>query len=226
MARTRTATRSPELIAYVRVSTSEQADSGAGLQAQRSAIRAECQRRGLVLSHIYEDAGISAKNMDRPALAEALRVLDAGQAAGLMVAKVDRLSRSLVDFAMLMARAAENGWAIIALDLGVDTTTPSGEFMANVVASVAQYERRLVSQRTRDALAAKRTAGVRLGRPRLLDPQVAERIRSERASGATLQAIAQRLNDDGITTPTRKRWSPVLVRKVALQQPPAGASRR
>ena len=79
-----------------------------------------------------------------------------------MVAKLDRLSRSMLDFAALMNAAQKQGWALVALDLGVDTSTPYGEMMANVLATFAQFERRLISQRTKEALAQKRAAGVQL----------------------------------------------------------------
>ena len=97
----------------------------------------------------------------------ALEAIEAGTAEGLVVAKLDRLSRSLLDFAALMERGRKRGWNLIALDLGVDTSTPSGEMMASVLATFAQqFERRLIGQRTKDALAVKRSQGVVLGRPR------------------------------------------------------------
>lgn len=214
---TRRKSPSPVVLGYARVSTTEQADSGAGLDAQRHTIEAECAYRGLTLERIYVDAGVSGRTLDRPALSEALSALDEGRAGALVVAKVDRLSRSLADFAGLMQRAERCGWRIVALDLGVDTTTPAGEMMAGVIAGIAQYERRLIGQRTRDALAARRAAGVTLGRPRLIDPQLADRIRTRRSAGATLAAVADELNREGVTTPTGRTWSPALVRKVAIR---------
>ena len=71
----------------------------------------------------------------------------------------------MLDFTALMATAQKQGWALVALDCAVDTTTPAGEAMANVLATFAQFERRLISQRTKDALAAKKAQGVRLGSP-------------------------------------------------------------
>lgn len=217
MASPTTAPSLTSVIGYVRVSTTEQADSGAGLAAQRAAIEAECARKGWVLSAVFTDAGVSAKTLDRPALADALALLAAGGAAALVVAKVDRLSRSVLDFSTLLARAEQQRWAVVALDLGLDMSTPTGALMASIVAAVSEYERRLIGQRTKDALAARKAAGVTLGRPRLLAPELAADIRAQRAAGMTLQGIADRLNAAGTLTPTGRPWTPTLVRKVTLQ---------
>jgi DNA invertase Pin-like site-specific DNA recombinase len=98
-------------------------------------------------------------------------------------------------------------------------TTPTGGLLANVTASVAEWERRIISLRTSEALVQRRAAGVQLGRPRSLDSVVADRIRSRRAKGATLQAIADELNAETVSTPSGRAWSPALVRKVTLQEP-------
>jgi DNA invertase Pin-like site-specific DNA recombinase len=99
-----------------------------------------------------------------------------------------------------MEDARREGWALVILDLGVDTTTPSGEMIANVMATFAQFERRLIGQRTKDALAVKKRQGVRLGRPPTLAPAVVKRIRREREAGRSLREIAGRLNDEGVPT--------------------------
>jgi DNA invertase Pin-like site-specific DNA recombinase len=210
--------RSSAAIGYVRVSTSEQADSGLGLKAQRAAIGAEAARRGWELAEVYEDAGASAKALTgRPALSQALDALAGGRASVLIVSKLDRLARSVNDFSGLVRRAEREGWALVVVDLAVDMTTPTGGMLANITAAVAEWERGVISQRTKDALAVRKAQGVTLGRPRQLDPAVAKRIRAERAGGATLQAIADGLNYDGIKTPTKRAWSAALVRKVSLQ---------
>ena len=159
---------SARVVGYIRVSTTEQGDSGAGLEAQRLAIKAEVVRRGWRLVGIHEDVMSGSTVNGRHGLSEALAAVESGKARTLVVAKLDRLSRSLMDFAALMERSRKKGWSLVALDLGVDTTTPAGEMMASVVASVAQYERRLIGVRTKDAMAVKRSQGVRMGRPRLL----------------------------------------------------------
>lgn len=202
------------VLGYVRVSTEEQATSGLGLADQRRAIAAEADRRGCHVEWV-EDAGYSARDLRRPGVATALDRLASGEARTLVVSKLDRLSRSLVDFAGLMARAQKQGWALVALDLGVDTTTASGELVANVMAAVAQWERRIISDRTKAALAMKRAEGVRLGRPLTLAPALRQRIAGERAKGVSLRAIAAGLNADGVPTAHGgAHWRPSTVRGV------------
>jgi DNA invertase Pin-like site-specific DNA recombinase len=128
------------VVGYIRVSTDQQADSGAGMAAQRAAIASVCLQNGWELGQIYEDAGASAKALTgRPALAAALKALAAGGASALVVSKLDRLARSVHDFASLVRLAEKEGWGIVALDLGVDVTTPTGGLLANVTASVAEW---------------------------------------------------------------------------------------
>ena len=109
-----------------------------------------------------------------------------------------------------MARAQEQRWALVALDCAVDTTTPAGEAMANVLATFAQFERRLISQRTRDAIRAKkrRKGGYAVGRKSTLPPELARRIDREREAGRSLAAIAAELKCGGC--PDRTGGSPLV----------------
>jgi DNA invertase Pin-like site-specific DNA recombinase len=202
MARVKTVPRDPStVVGYIRVSSTEQADSGLGLAAQRATIEAECSRRGWNLTAIHQDAGLSGKAVsNRPGLADALKDVETGVAGGLIVSKLDRLSRSLKDFAELMERAQKRGWNLVACDLGIDLSTPAGEFMANVMGSAAQWERKLIGLRTKEALAAKRATGVRLGRPRILADAVVTRICVDHRTGLSLSSIARALNADGVPT--------------------------
>ncbi len=211
--RASTETATVRAVGYLRVSTSEQVESGAGLAAQRSSIEAETSRRGWQLVETFTDAGISGKSLiGREALTAALTTVESGHADVLIVAKLDRLSRSLLDFAALMARAQEQGWNLVALDLGIDLSTPAGEFLASVMASAAQWERRIISQRT---LAAKQAAGVRLGRPRRLSQEVVDRIVAARDGGKGLTAIARALSEEGVPTAQGgARWYPSTVRAI------------
>lgn len=206
-------------VGYLRVSTLEQSDSGAGLRAQGEAIESDALRRGWELVAIQEDAGASGKSLSgRPGLMAALETVENGEAEALVVAKLDRLSRSLLDFAGLMERARKRGWSLVALDLGVDTSTPSGEMMASVLATFAQFERRLIGQRTKEALAIKRAQGVRLGRPHTMSAEAVAMIRELRAQGRSYRAIADALNERGLPTAQGGRaWHPQTVRLVALR---------
>jgi DNA invertase Pin-like site-specific DNA recombinase len=202
------------VVGYVRVSTADQGDSGAGMDAQRDAIRAESDRRKWELLHVEEDV-LSGKTMRRPGLQRALRQCRTGDADGIIVAKLDRLSRSLLDFAALLDDARRHEYNIVALDLGVDLSTPAGELVANVMASVAQWERRAIGQRTKEALAARRAQGVRLGRPPAIPPDVRRRIVKMRSRGVPLAAIAERLNVDGVPTAHGgARWYASTVKSV------------
>lgn len=204
------------VVGYLRVSTDEQAESGAGLAAQEAQIRAEAARRGWTVTAFHTDAGVSGKSLTgRPALADALQAVESGEASALLVAKLDRLSRSLLDFAALMARAQAQGWNLVALDLGIDLSTPAGEFMASVMASAAQWERRIIGQRTRDALATRRAAGVRLGRPPAVADETVSIVVAQRAAGMSFQRIADQLTDSGVpTSQGGARWYASTVRAV------------
>lgn len=186
------------VIGYIRVSKDEQEIS---LEAQRSAIEADALRRGWNPEYLI-DHGFTGGNLKRPAITEALERLERGEAKTLIVAKLDRLSRSVADFAALMEKANQQGWSLIALDIGVDMTTPAGQLIANVMAAVAQWERTVISQRTKDALAALKAKGVRLGGPKLLAHDVRDRIVAMRHDppGMTLTAIAETLNREGVPT--------------------------
>lgn len=202
---------------YRRVSTSEQVESGAGLAAQKTVLDAEAERRGWQIEYVT-DEGLSGKDMNRPALTEALERLDRGEADLLVAAKLDRVSRSVADFAQLLDRANRRGWRLVLLDSGVDTSTPAGEFVANTLASAAQYERRIISQRTKDGLAAKRAAGVRLGRPSLIPLDVVRRIVELRAKGTSIRGIAAALNADEVPTAKGRPWTGSTIQAVLAGQ--------
>ena len=212
-----------EIVGYARVSTEEQARSGYGLDAQREAILAAVAGRSWTLSEVVVDDGYSAKSLKRPGISRALTMLKRRQVGGLVVSKLDRLSRSLMDFTHIMDRAQREGWALVALDLGVDTSTPAGEMLANVLASFAQYERRIIGQRTREGLAEAKRQGVRLGNPQRRAARTAEAVRRRilrwRQAGLSYGAIAASLKADGVTTAFGgARWYPSTVRAVVRRQ--------
>jgi DNA invertase Pin-like site-specific DNA recombinase len=177
------------------------------------ALAATCTRHGWQLLEVVEEAGCSAEDLKRPGIQEALRVLEGGDAKALVCRKLDTPSRSLFELACLLASAQKQGFALVALDCALDTTTPAGEAVVNVLCSFAPCERGLISKRVRQALARKRAQGVRLGRPPSMSPYAIERMRRERAAGTSLAAIANGLNADRIPTAQGgRRWYPATVR--------------
>jgi DNA invertase Pin-like site-specific DNA recombinase len=217
--------RSPDAplraVVYTRCSTEEQARDGHGIQAQWMAATAEVDRRGWVTVDVIPDEGVSGGRHfgTRPGGALALQMLESGQADVLVSSKLDRMCRSFADAGALLEKAKREGWRIVWLDLGVDTSTPGGELLAGVVASAAQYERSMASQRTREGLAAARSKGVRLGGPQLLTNDVVARIVDERRAGLSLPVIAAGLERDRVPTARgRGRWYPSTIAAVLGSQ--------
>lgn len=210
-------TKGDRVVGYVRVSTTEQGEAGNGLEAQRQAIERECQYRGWQLLRIEEDVKSGKSTKNRPGLERAKTACRRKEADGIVAAKIDRLSRSVIDFATLLEDARGQGYNVVALDLGVDLSSVQGELIANVLASVAQWERRIIGERTKSAMriVKKRTAAQRqklgkkpIGRPaRVVPPEIRTRIRRERKAGHTYREIAERLEADRIPTGGKgERW--------------------
>lgn len=189
-----------QLIGYCRVSTDEQALYGYGLDAQETKLRDYARRHNADMV-VMRDEGISGKSLERPALMRALAKIAAGEADGLVVAKLDRLTRSVIDFMLLMEWFESAGAQMVAMDIALDTGTPTGRLMVQMMAIFGEWERGQISQRTRDALAAARAKGKRIGPPSVGDrPELVARIRTMREEGATLQAICNTLNSEGVPT--------------------------
>jgi DNA invertase Pin-like site-specific DNA recombinase len=186
-------------VAYLRVSTDEQS---ASIEAQRQAIQSIAKLRGLVIVGEYVDENISGslELESRPALSAALKALADNMADRLVVSKLDRFARNTIVALQLDKLAAKQGWAIVFGDLDIDTSTASGKMQLSMFASLAQFERDRISERTREALAVKRAQGVVLGRPAVLPAQVVKRIRKERKAGKSLRAIAAGLTAEGVPT--------------------------
>lgn len=194
--------RAMRAIGYARVSTQEQASDGAGLSAQAHAIEAYCFNKewpAPVMTRDVCSGGTPWK--DRNGLRAAIAAIERGEADVLVVAKLDRLSRSTLDFATLLERSRRKKWPIVLLDFGLDMTTPVGEMVANILAAVAQFERRRIGERTKEGLARKKAEGVVLGRRSTVHPQIARRILHDHQAGASFGRIARDFNLDHIPTP-------------------------
>lgn len=162
------------MIGYVRVSTEEQAEFRNGLDAQTHALTQVAGERGWSL-RVFPDEGKSGKDVP-PGLQKALEWLAMGRAEGLVVTKLDRLSRSIPHAANIVRQAQDQEWDLVVLDPEIDFTKPTGRFQANILLAVAELERDMVSQRTREALAAKQSRGERVGRKSKVPPWVVDLI--------------------------------------------------
>jgi len=155
--------RKIKAVGYVRVSTEEQAREGLSLDAQEEKIRAYCTAKGWRLVRIYRDEGFSGKDLNRPALQEMLRDLKADGIQAVVVAKLDRLTRSVRDLGYLIDDLFD-GVALASVEESLDTTTAGGRFVLNILGAVAQWERETISERTRNTLRFKREHGEWVGR--------------------------------------------------------------
>lgn len=217
-----------KVIGYSRVSTEEQASSGVSLQAQAEKLRAYASLYDLELVEIIEDAGQSAKSMNRLGLQKALQMLRTGLAEGVIVAKLDRLTRDIVDLNTLLSNyfteQARYQASLFSVGEQVDTRTANGRMMLNMLMTVSQWEREVIGERTRTALQYKKSQGVILGRPegwrkKLTDPEeinTIQYIHELREQGLTYKVIATRLQAEGIKTFRGGKWYPQTVKNLFI----------
>jgi len=208
MTKTTSTPTTTRAIGYIRVSTDDQAASGLGLDAQRETITRAAAARGWELVDVIVDAGVSGKidPTKRPGFGAAVAMLDAGDADVLVVAKLDRLSRSIVGLSGLLDYSKAADWGLLLLDCDVDTSTAAGRMVAQVMGVMAQWEREVISERTTAAMGAAKARGQRLGRPVQLDHDTRQDILRQRWLGRSLQSIADTLTAQGVPTARGGRW--------------------
>src|ERR1700682_6417715 len=224
-------------IGYVRVSTDKQADRGVSLEAQAEKIRAMAVVHNAELIDIIVDGGESAKSLNRPGMARLLALVDAGEVKAVIVAKLDRLTRSVKDLCTLLERFERRGVALVSVAESLDTGSAAGRLVLNIITAVSQWEREAIGERTRDALSHKRSNGERVGNIqfgyRLCadgkhleqnpgEQAVLNEIRQLRQSGATLRGIAPTLNHRALRTRRGSAWRLEHVARIIKQ----GASAR
>ena len=231
-------------VAYCRVSTTEQAESGLSLAAQREKVRAYCTLKGLDLVAVLEDPGVSAGKplASRPAGARLVEMVQSGEVQAVIAIKLDLAFRDAADCLATTAEWDRQDVAFHVLDLGgnaVDTKTATGRFMLTVIAAAAEMERNLAGERTAAALAQRKADGGDLGAAgygerwvrgeKVAIPNertVIDRITRLRRRGDTLQGIADVLNAEGITTKRGAAWRPVQVKRVLDRAGAAEPGRR
>jgi DNA invertase Pin-like site-specific DNA recombinase len=207
-------------VGYVRVSSEEQAGKGASLDWQKGAIAEECARRGWELVDMTADTASAGSMRGRAGLQRALERLDRHDFDALVVARLDRLSRSVGDFARIMERAHARGWSVVVMDPAVDMTSPFGEAMASMAAVFAQLERRLIAQRTRDGIAEKKRQGTFRGGYALPQCQPVSELVAARivhlstVEGLSSREVARRLDLEGVPSHRGGPWRHSTVIKV------------
>jgi site-specific DNA recombinase len=150
-------------IGYVRVSTEKQSDFGVSLEAQTAKVQAMAVVQGADLMEVIIDAGESAKSLNRPGMARLLSLVDSGAVDTVIIAKLDRLTRSVKDLAELLERFTRRGVSLVSVADSLDTGSAAGRLVLNIMVSVSQWEREAIGERTRDAMGHKRAKGERVG---------------------------------------------------------------
>lgn len=183
--------RAMKVIAYIRVSSEEQAQSGLGLESQQAKIQAYCDLYGHEIVELVTDAGISAKNLKRPGIQAALAALESGRADGLVIFKLDRLSRNVADMGSLITKyfSEKAGKALLSVSDQIDTCTAGGRLVLNVLMSVAQWEREAIGERTAAALEAKADRGEVKGGAAPLGKQWGEETKKHEENQQEAQAV-------------------------------------
>jgi site-specific DNA recombinase len=216
---------------YARVSTDKQADSGVSLEDQQHKIRAMAVVHGGELVEMIVDAGESAKTLDRPGMIRLLALVDSRSVDVVIIAKLDRITRSVKDLAELLERFQKRGVALVSVAESLDTSSAAGRLVLNIMASVSQWEREAIGERTASAIRYKRSAlqvfnhcpyGWKRNGKSLVaveeEQTVIRKIRQMRTAGRKLQGIANDLNASGVPTKTGKLWQATSIRNVLVSQ--------
>lgn len=217
-----------KILAYARVSTDEQARDGVSLDAQEARLRAFATATDRVLAEVVVDDGKSAKTLQRPGMERILAGIRAGEIGTVVALKLDRLTRSVRDLADLLELFAKKNVALVLVSESIDTSTAIGEMLANIMCSVAQWERKATGERTAFALAHKRRNRQaysrtpfgyrREGDALVEDPWQQEALALARRMAearAKLREIGEALTTMGIAPPRGGlKWHPSSVRSI------------
>ena len=210
-----------QAVGYVRVSTERQADQGVSLDAQDAKVRAMATVQGATLVDVIVDGGESAKSLNRPGLQRLLALVNGGKVQAVIVAKLDRLTRSVKDLCGLLELLEKKKVALISVAESLDTSSAAGRLVITIMGAVSQWEREAIGERTRDALGHKKRSGERVGNieygyrlardgkhvePDFAEQAVLKEIGRLRAGGGTLRGIAAALNGRALRTRRGTAW--------------------
>ena len=218
----------PVAVGYCRVSTDKQADHGVSLLAQAGKINAMAAVQDVKLTEIITEGGESAKNLNRPGLQRLLALVDSGMVQTVIIAKLDRLTRSVRDLADLLERFERKRVSLVSVAESLDTGSAAGRLVLNIMVSVSQWDREAIGERTAVALQHKRSSklvyshktpfGYERQGERLVpipgEQNVIKRIQNARRRGLSLRQIATALNTEGIPTKQTSRWFAQTVKDV------------
>ncbi len=208
-------------VGYVRVSTDKQADRGVSLEAQAEKLKAMAVVQGAELVGMIVDAGESAKSLCRPGMERLLALVDAGAVDTVIVAKLDRLTRSVSDLAELLKRFGRRNVSLVSVADALDTRSAAGRLVLNIMVSVSQCEREAIGDRTRDAMQHKRANGERVGtlpfgyrlasdgvhlEPEAQEQEIVATVRDLSRGGCSTRRIADHLNQHGYRTRRGGPW--------------------
>ena len=214
-------------IGYIRVSTDMQADKGTSLENQVQRIKEYAKKKGLILEHIYEDAGFSGKNTNRPAFKDMLERIDKGGVSALIVWHSTRFARNLRDFINHMAELEKKKVKFYSIE-EPEMSGSSGKAMRNLMAVFAEYQSDVTGDHTRSVKHnLKKNKKVYCPNPPLgyqnvdgklvKDPfyyNIAQIIIEQYNSGTSLWKIAKGLNDKGIKGNKGGKFYPSTIKKV------------
>lgn len=218
-------------VAYLRVSTDKQADKGVSLDAQRAKVAAYAELYELELVEVIVDKGESAKTLNRPGLQRALSMLKSREADALLVVKLDRLTRSVADLANLVeGYFAVGKSALLSVGEQIDTRSAAGRLVLNVLASVGQWEREAIGERTAAAMELKASRGEFTGgeapygfrlsgdgvhlQKVAAEQRVLSKARELRAAGLSLRATAAALDRLGLKSRVGKVFAAAQVARM------------
>jgi site-specific DNA recombinase len=207
-------------IGYVRVSTDKQAEGGVSLDAQIEKVRAMAIVQGAELLDVIVDAGQSAKSLDRPGMARLLKLVDARGVDCVIIAKLDRITRSVKDLAELLDRFNRRDVSLVSVADSLDTRTAAGRLVLNIMVSVSQWEREAIAERTKDAMAHLKATGARVGNiafgfqlgadgqlvTNQAEQNIIVKVRELQNAGYSLRQIAEELNRQGFVTRRGSAW--------------------
>lgn len=227
----------PKAIGYVRVSTDRQADEGQGLDVQEAAIRRYCRQAGLRLDGLCQDVLSGTTSLDhRPGLGAVVDALRHGEPRVIVVRQLDRLARDLIEQEQIIREIRRLGGDVVTTAPGEshyledDPDDPSRKLIRQVLGSVSEYERAMISLRMRNGRAHKRARGGYADGPPpygwraeggnlVADPfeqEVVQAIVAMRGRDRlSYREIAKRLNADGVSAKRGGRWHPATVSRIA-----------